>query len=337
MSERENYFSVNTLAPKNNRVTVFAKKVIGEKSDGFAIVNNGKVFVIDIGKADDAELIHYLLALRESWLGEKHLALDKIAKLELTLLVSHAHPDHIAALPLLLEDERFCVTDIYAPTRSCLGLDAPGALPNLLKYENRLITACQNLAKQGHTAKGITRVPYDKPISLAMGSTDAILQIYPAHIDWAAERPSDKEGLRFILNNNPESYKDFPEKGYTNGILNGNSLWVKVVKGENSVLFTGDQRDCDEMLGAMIRHYGEEKFRCDVLKIPHHGEGNYSPHLISAANPKFTVFTTSYEKAMPETVKLCEERGCLNYYTCDGNLFFYMDGKEITPFGIAPR
>ena len=337
MDKNKAYFPVNALAPKNNGITVFVKKVVGAKSDGFAVVDHGKVFVIDVGKADDTALIDFLIELRARWLGEMRLPQDKPAKLELTLIVSHAHPDHIAALPLLLEDGRFCITDIYAPTRSRLGYDIPDALPNLLKYENRLINACQNLAEQGHTAKGITRVPYGKSISLPMGSADAILKIYPAHIDWAQERPSDKEGLRFILNNNPESYKEIPERGYTNGILNGNFLWVKVTKGECSVLFTGDQRDCDEMLGAMIRHYGEKEFICDVLKIPHHGEGNYSPYLIGAANPKFTVFTTSFEKAMPQTVKLCEERGCINYYTADGNLLLYIDEKEIKAFGIEPR
>lgn len=337
MNERKSYFPVNTLAPSDNRVTVFAKKVVGKKSDGFAIVNGSKVFVIDVGKAEDTELIDFLIGLRESWLARKSLVPGEVAKLELTLIVSHAHPDHIAALPLLLADKRFCVTDIYAPTRSCLGLDVPEAFPNLLKYENRLIHACANLAEQGHTAKCITRIPYGKSITLAAGSADAVLKIYPAHIDWAENRPSDKEGLRYILNNNPESYKNIPERGYTNGILNGNSLWVKLIKGKHSVLFTGDQRDRDEMLGAMIRHYGEAEFVCDVLKIPHHGEGNYSPHLIGAANPKFTIFTTSYEKAMPETVRLCQERGCTNYYTADGNLFFHIDEKEIHPFGIDPR
>lgn len=337
MTDSKNYFSVNTLAPTGKEITVFAKQVVGAKSDGFAIVDNGKVFVIDIGKAEDTEVIDFLIGLRESWLGDKQLPEGVLAKLELTLIVSHAHPDHIAALPVLLEDKRFCVTDIYAPTRSYLSLDVPGALPNLTKYENRLKDACENLAAQGHTANGITRVPYGKPLVLAAGSPDTVVKLYPSHIDWALERPSDKEGLRFILNNNPESYKDFPEKGYTNGILNGNSLWVKVSKGKRSMLFTGDQRDCDEMIGAMIRHYGEGEFVCDVLKIPHHGEGNYSPYLIGVADPAYTVFTTSYEKAMPDTVKLCEQRGCTNYYTCDGNLFFTIDKNEIKAFGIEPR
>jgi hypothetical protein len=316
---------------------VFVKKVIGKKSDGFAIVDNGKVFVIDVGKAEDVELIDFLATLRERWLGSEQHPEGELARLELTVIVSHAHPDHIAALPLLLEDKRFCVTAVYAPTRSYLSLDVPGALPNLTKYENRLIDACQHLAEQGHTAKEITRVPYGQSLTLAAGSDDAVLKIYPAHIDWSQEYPCDTQGIRFLLRTNPESYADCPEQGYTNGALNGNSLWVKLIKGGRSVLFTGDQRDCDEMLGAMIRHYGEEEFKCDVLKIPHHGEGNYSPYMLRVASPDFAVFTTSYEKAMPDTVRLCEELGCINYYTADGNLLFHVDTKEVKPFGIAPR
>ncbi len=333
----KNHFPVNSLAPKDEGVTVFVKKVIGPKSDGFAVVNNGKVFVIDIGKADDVALIDFLISLRDKWLGDKVIADGKIAKLELVLIISHPHPDHMGALPLLLDDERFCVTDIYAPTRSSLSFDPSKAPPSLVKYENRLEAACELLAPNGHTAKGITRIPFGSVYPVET-SDDFTLEIYPAHIDWSKDLPSDTEGYRYILANNPTSYKNMdPEKGYSNGIMNGNSLWVKATKGKCSVLITGDQRDRDEMLGAMLRHYGEEMFKCDVLKITHHGEGNYSPHLIGAANPKFTVFTTSLQKATPETVKLCEEMGCINYYTGDGDLFFYMDGKEIQAFGIDPR
>lgn len=337
MDTLKNYFPVNKLAPKEDGVTVFVKKVIGPKSDGFAVVDNGKVFVIDIGKADDLELIHYLLSLREQWIGENPLPDDTPARLELTVIVSHPHPDHIAALPALFADRRFCVTEVYAPTRSCISLDPEKAPPSLVKYENRLESACELLAPNGHTAKGVTRVPFGKVYPIEAGSPDTVLEIYPSHIDWSQDLPSDKEGYRYILANNPESYKNMAEKGYSNGVMNGNSLWVKVSKGGHSVLITGDQRDCDEMLGAMIRHYGEEAFKCDVLKITHHGEGNYSPHLIGAANPQFAVFTTSPEKAMHDTVLLCERMGCSNYYTADGNLFFYVSAKEVRAYGIAPR
>ncbi len=338
MNKSKNYFPVNSLAPGDEEwVTVFFKKVADSKSDGFAVVHNGKVFVIDIGKEDDVELINYLLALRQRWLGETASADGELARLELTLIVSHAHSDHTGALPLLVNDERFCITDIYAPKRSYLSLDVSGALPPLVESENRLERMCEDLSKKGHTAKGITRIPYGTVYAIPSGSDDLVLKIYPSHIDWSEDRPCDKEGFRFILTNNSDTYKDNPIKGYANGILNGNSLWVKVSKGERSVLITGDQRDSDEMLGSMIRHYGENEFGCDVLKIPHHGEKNYSPYLLSVAKPQYAVFTTSPKKATQDTVKLCEEMGCINYYTCDGNLFFCMSKNEIKAFGIDPR
>ena len=342
MDKSKNYFPVNSLAPRDEEwATVFFKKVIGSKSDGFAVVDNGKIFVIDIGKADDkegdVELINFLIDLRDKWLGERIISDGKIAKLELTVIISHAHSDHMGALSILVNDERFCITDIYAPKRSCLSLDVSGALPPLVESENRLERVCEDLSKKGHTAKGITRIPYGTVYSIPSGSDDLVLKLYPSHIDWSEDRPSDKEGFRFILTNNSATYKDNPIKGYTNGILNGNSLWVKVIKGERSVLITGDQRDSDEMLGSMIRHYGENEFECDVLKIPHHGEKNYSPYLLSVAKPQYAVFTISPQKATPDTVKLCEKMGCVNYYTSDGELFFHMSKKEIKAFGIDSR
>ena len=87
----------------------------------------------------------------------------------------------------------------------------------------------------------------------------------------------------------------------------------------------------------MIRHYGEDSFKCHVLKLPHHGESNYPPYLLSVADPDFTVFTTSHEKATRETVELCKKMGAVNFYTCDGDLFFTLDESGITASGIDPR
>ena len=338
METNKNYFPVNTLAQKGEGMTVFFKKVVGKKSDGFVVVNDDKVCVIDVGKAEDVELIDYLLSLREAWIGENHLPEGMPARLEIVMIISHPHSDHIAALPLLFADERFCVTEVYAPTRSQISFDAEKAPPTLVVCENRLDDVHEMLASHGHTAKGVTRVPFGKVYPVETGSEDFTMEIYPSHIDWSQDLPSDKAGYRYILANNPASYigKD-PEKGYCNGVLNGNSLWVKMSKGGHTVLITGDQRDRDEMMGEMLRYYGEETFKCDVLKLAHHGEENYSPHLLRAADPKFAVFTTSIDKVLPETVELYEEHGCINYYTADGNLFFNVSEKAIKPYGIEPR
>ena len=331
----KNYFPVNDLAPQGEALTVYVKKVPEKKSDGFAVVENGKVFVIDIGKRDDDQLIRFLADLREKWLGETRPADGMAAKLELTLIISHAHTDHMAALPLLLGDERFCVTEIYAPERAIASIDRPEELTPLVTHEERLDRLCAQLAEQGHTAAGVTRIPFGSTHILQSGNTT--LKIYAAPFDWSEDRPSDKEGIRFIRNNNPSFYSDRPAIGYTNGILNGNSLWVKITKGKHSVLITGDQRDSDEMLGAMIRYHGEGEFACDVLKLPHHGVGNYPPYLLQVAKPKYVVFTASRKGATPETVQLCEEMGCINYYTRRGDLFFSIGENGIIPCGIEPQ
>ena len=90
------------------------------------------------------------------------------------------------------------------------------------------------------------------------------------------------------------------------------------------------------MLGSMIRYYGEEEFRCDVLKLPHHGEKNYSPYLLSVAKPTVTIFTCAEGYDTPEAQDLCESIGDV-YYLRDGNLFFELTEGGFTPYGISPR
>jgi beta-lactamase superfamily II metal-dependent hydrolase len=338
MENNKAYFCVNSQAPRDGILTLFCKKVGEQKSDGFALIENGKIFMIDVGKDGDGEMVKYLLSVREKWLtdsGNTSLVDSADAKLELHVIVSHAHPDHMAALPLVLTDPRFCVLNVYAPTRAYLSLDVPGALPPLVRYENNLDKMCKYLEEYNHQARSITRIDYGKALELEFGSEDTRLEIYPSHFDWSEDRPSDKEGFKFILTNNSATYKDRPLNGYTNGILNGNSLWVKIITGRHSVLITGDQRASDEMLGAMIRYYGENAFDCDVLKLTHHGEHNCPTYLIEAAKPKIAVFTTSREKADRKAVALCEKAGCENYYTGEGDLLLTVKSEGIKALGIS--
>ena len=187
-----------------------------------------------------------------------------------------------------------------------------------------------------HPCREITRLPYGEKREFSLPESTTTLTLYPSQFDWSEDRPSESEGLRFLRKHQSPTYKDDPELGYSNGAANGNSLWVKITKGSSVVLITGDQRDYDEMLGSMIRYYGEEEFRCDVLKLPHHGEKNYSPYLLSVADPKITIFTCSEGYDTPETQDLCEQIGDV-YYLRDGNLFFRITDSAITPYGIAPR
>lgn len=337
--EQENaYLRVNDFAPKDGRLSVFLKKVGAKKSDGFALAENGEVFIIDSGLKGDEGLLEFLLSLRKKWLSNApEPVAEENARLEIHIIVSHPHPDHIGSMPAILSDPRICVLSLCAPTRSWRSIHAPESIGRLTGFEDSLDALPALLEAFGHTAREIRRLPFGEKLSFPFGSCS--ITLYPAPYDWSEDRPSESEGMRFLrknLSHNPVYLKD-PEYGYANGILNGNSLWTKISKGHHAVLFTGDQRASDEMLGSMIRYYGESEFACDILKLTHHGESNYCPQLLSAANPKIAIFTAAGKFVTPETEALCRQMGAERYYLCDGNLTFTLDGTGVTSEGIKPR
>ncbi len=335
----QSYIRVNDFAPRDGKLTLYCKKVGEKKSDGFAIVENDQIYVIDSGRGDDKEMHLFLRELRAKWLenqSDANLLEDDNARLEIHIIVSHPHPDHIAAFKYILPDFKLCIMSLLAPERAYLSLDVPGALEKLTAFEDRLELYAQMLPIYGHTCRRITRLPYGEKRVLSLPDSTATLTLYPSQFDWSEDRPSQSEGIRFLRKYQSPTYKDDPEHGYSNGVANGNSLWVKITKGTSVALITGDQRDSDEMLGSMIRHYGEEEFRCHVLKLPHHGEKNCSPYLISVADPKITIFTCSEGYDTPEAQDICEKIGDV-YYLRDGNLFFTITENAITPYGISPR
>ena len=334
----KNYICVNDFAPKDGKTTLYCKKVGEKKSDGFALVENGTVYVIDAGRGDDREMHKFLLELRAKWLAnqEDESLFRDDAKLEICLIVSHPHPDHIAAFKFIFPDFRFAIIKILAPMRAYLSLDVPGALEKLTAFEERLALYEKMLPVYLHPCKEITRLPYGEKFTLKLPEERTTLELYTAQFDWSEDRPSESEGIRFLRKYKSPTYKDDPEHGYSNGAANANSLWVKITKGNSVVLITGDQRDSDEMLGSMIRYYGEEEFRCDVLKLPHHGEKNFSPYLMSVAKPRISIFTCAEGYDTPEAQDACEQLGDV-YYLRDGNLFFDLEESAIHTYGISPR
>lgn len=333
------YIRVNNFAPRDGKTTLFCKKVGSKKSDGFAIIENDKVYVIDAGRGDDREMPRFLLELRAKWLANQEDATlidDENARLEIHIIVSHPHPDHIAAFKRIFPDFRFAILSILAPVRAHLSLNVPGALEKLTIFEDRLELYEKMLPVYLHPCTAITRLPYGEKYTLPIPHSKTLLEIYPSQFDWSEDRDSESEGIRFLRKYLSPTYKDDPEHGYSNGAANGNSLWVKITKGNSVALITGDQRASDEMLGSMIRYYGEEEFRCDVLKLPHHGEKNHPPYLISVSKPSFTIFTCAEGYDTPETQDLCEKISDV-YYLRDGNLFFELSEDKIIPYGISPR
>jgi len=297
-------------------------------SDGFAAVFDGEIYLIDVGRKNDDEMLRFLTDLRETWLKNAPKEVDREnARLEVHIIISHPHPDHVGAIPLFLSEPRICVVELIAPKRSYRSLPGPDFIPKLEEFEKRLYDHLPLLAEYHHKTTELKTLPYGKIYSIRPENTDVTLDIYPSPFDWS----EDPEGFRYLMKssgaNNPR-YRLHPEEGWANGAMNGNSLWVKIRKGNQVVLITGDQRADDAMLGNMIRFYGEEHFRCDVLKLTHHGTNNYPPYLIEIASPSITVSTASREEATPATVALCEEVSKL-YFLKDGNLIITLDGETI--------
>lgn len=332
------YFRVNTLAPNDGQLSVFYKKVGEKKSDGFAFIEDGEIYIIDAGLPEDTGLLDFLLSLRETWLsGMPEQIADENARLEIHIIVSHPHTDHIGAMPAILSDPRICALSLRAPTRSWRSGDVPEAIGRLVQFEDNLDALPALLETFRHTTKKIQRIPFGEKISFPLGNHGTRVTLYPAPYDWSEDRPSEREGFRFLINDPHGSYGSNRELSYANGILNGNSLWTKITKGNQTVLFTGDQRASDEMLGAMLRYYGEAEFGCQILKLTHHGEVNYCPQLLAAANPKIAIFSGTPRLITQETEHLCQEMGAQRYYLCGGSLTLTLDGSSITAKGIEPR
>ncbi len=339
MTEKRSYIRVNDFAPKDKKLHIFFKKVGIKKSDGFALLIDGEVYVIDSGKYLDDGMYEFLGSLREKWLfNQKDTTLlgNENAKLEIHIIISHPHSDHAYTLPKILSDPRFHVLTLYAPQRAYLSLDVEGALPSLTRFENKIVELVELLCEHNHTAKSATYLPFGKTFSLKTANDKIALTLFTAPYDWSTKRESPQEGIEFLKTYLSETYRKNPELGISNGVANGNSLWVKASIGNQSLLITGDQRDSKEMMDSMILFHGEENFQCDVLKYPHHGEKNYSPYMMKVASPKITVITTTEPLINPDLTALCKEYGQM-YCLCDGDLFITLDGENITPRGILPR
>lgn len=326
---------VNGLAPKDDVMTVYAQQVGSEKSDGFVVSVNGEIYIIDSGRSGDTQVNDYLMSLRKKWLemcGMSELENDKNAKLAVNFIISHSHADHVNAVPEIIENTFLSVERVYAPVRSYLGTEGvDGAIPRLVKCEDRIDTVKAKLSAFGHGASSVTHVPFGEHISVELENSDARLDLYPALFDWSETRDSALEGWKYIL-----STAKNDELTYTNTILNWNCLWAKFTNGKQSVLFTGDTGDSTNVINKMMDYYGAENFDCDVLKYIHHGEVRYSSYLTQMTSPKVTLFTAVDGTANKNAYSSSLLAGDV-YMLCKGDLTLTLDGKSIKAEGISPE
>ena len=109
---------------------------------------------------------------------------------------------------------------------------------------------------------------------------------------------------------------------------NNCSLVIKLTAYGKNMLFAGDieKQRIDDMLGASY------DLKCDLLKMPHHGEYNKSTgKLVKACAPVYAVITSSASE--PEdsgTLFALENAGVITYLTREGGLTFICGENGIT-------
>ena len=84
---------------------------------------------------------------------------------------------------------------------------------------------------------------------------------------------------------------------------NDYSVVIRLDYGENSFVFTGDAEEASEE--AMLKKNNASKFKCDVLKVGHHGsESSTSEAFLKATNPSLAVIMcgTDNEYGHPDKV-----------------------------------
>ena len=310
---------VNDFAPSSEPMTLFGKRVTTKKSDGFAAIFERTVLVVDSGTEDDYGILNYLLGLRETWLSQHpHLLEDPQAKLAISLFITHAHKDHIPAVFHLVRHPFIWVEKVFAPPRADLA--DTGQNPILIQSENQFRMLQEELQRYGHAAQ-ISHLSFGEHRIIPLSSHNR-MDIFTPPFDW-----SNGEGYELILKENVRFAN--PEAAECNGVLNNNSIWLKLTFNGQSVLFTGDQRDNSLAVDHMIQFHGPDKFKCDVLTYIHHGEGRYSQYLSDATQAKFTIFTSLKKYILPQALDAAEHYGTA-CYTENEDLILHLNGKTIT-------
>ena len=119
-----------------------------------------------------------------------------------------------------------------------------------------------------------------------------------------------------------------PEKtSYADKESNNSSLVVRVVSGENSMLFAGDAEA--ERISELL---GTEGLESTILKVPHHGRlAANTNELIQYVSPKYAIITSSKsEPEDQEVLDILTQSGVQTYLTREGDITIIMDESGVT-------
>lgn len=270
----EGDITVNSLVTGEKEMRcVFIKRRNVDKSDAFYLMNTDEagfeLFLID-GGTNTGRCTEELLMLRKEILARAGLEAqedNERYKLELTLLISHFHADHVKELfSNLLVNKYIAIKAAYYPVATALPQDGTYKNNNNgeFKWRPKVISALNTY----HKAAPQIEVPYGQTIDLE--TRIGHIRLYGASEDWGTQENIKRCGELYYPTPT-EMYEDI-----STAVLNSNSTWVRAEFGGHSVLFTGDtmkkvESADDEGLERMIAYYGEE-LRSNIVKFPHHGQ-----------------------------------------------------------------
>ncbi len=150
----------------------------------------------------------------------------------------------------------------------------------------------------------------------------------------------DKKKVQYLMSEPGKQIKEgdvrieflAPQTVYQNtgSDINNNSMVIKLVYNNNSVLFTGDIETVGEL--ALTELGG--KIKSTVLKIAHHGSWtSTTAAFLDLVNPQIAIIscgqTNPFEHPHLETIRSLKQHKVITYRTdIDGNISFVTDGEK---------
>lgn len=267
--------SVNSLVkgPKEMRV-VFLERLSTKKSDAFYIActdeNGMELYLVDGGLATGKCSLE-LNSLRKEILKQAGLeseAKNKNYKLDIHLLISHFHSDHVRELSNGLISHKYMrILSAYYP--------APTVLDQSGVYDN---DNNSDISDRAGVLSALKRSWPDAPQhEIGFGDTYIVdtnigeLKLFASDMDWGTPENVKYTEDVYYPTDLATRRSDMPI-----AVVNCNCLWMRFAFAGHSVLFTGDtmkkkETVFDEPLDRFIAYYGDEALRSDVVKYPHHG------------------------------------------------------------------
>lgn len=267
---------VNDFVKGNNEIEVrFLSTKNNDKTDATLLLCKGEdgmqIVVIDGGLANTrcyAELVE----LRKDLLRENGLQKEQRNanyKIRVTLVVTHCHKDHVAELYAnLIPSKTIDVEALYLPQKSTLPID--NTYDDSKNGDHGHRTKLMEAMKQYAPEAPIHVIDFQQTMDVELLA--GAMKLYGPESDYGTP-----EGLKYIhdtyYTNKPlvQVREDVPV-----AVTNANCMWARIELGESSILFTGDTMKKkssmnNEPFDNMIKLYGAEELKSDIVKYPHHG------------------------------------------------------------------